>query len=333
MIALQAIGVLSILPYPFVLLANIMSMAAPGRTTATTAFWALLSLYPLVWIALYVVAWRAMSRGAVTLALGLSSIPAVFTVAAVGVYLLSWVSFGLGMAGIGNGGLRSQTFPTNNPVIDSLILAGKDLEMRNDTARAVKRTLDTVDGNLKLVNVAIPPYGSPLNVALQGFSVPLDSVTTDDQQDRIHLIQGLVARGARLNAEEATDLRKAWLLRRALHRGLVRTSEENPLVWRIVTHDRGEPRPFNPFSDQLPRSAQPFTLKPGELSLLNRATEVHGTPLYAALLDDSQEVCRAIITAGGRLSVEEARDAAAVAALEKLFQRDASLRAAYNNTH
>src|SRR5215471_20391177 len=52
LIALQVVGALSILPYPFVLLANIMSLAAPGRTATTSLVWVLLSAYPLVWIAL-----------------------------------------------------------------------------------------------------------------------------------------------------------------------------------------------------------------------------------------------------------------------------------------
>src|SRR5689334_18432835 len=180
MIALQAVGLLSILPYPFVLLANVMSMAAPGRTTATTIFWALLSLYPLVWIALDVVAWRAMSRGAVALAFCLSAIPAAVTVAAVAIYMLSWLSLGLGMAGIGNGGLHSQTLPTNNPVLDSIILAVKDLDMRIDPVRTVNRTLQAVAANPKLVKVAIPPYGSPLNVALQGLSIALPNTDITD---------------------------------------------------------------------------------------------------------------------------------------------------------
>lgn len=63
LIALQAVGALSILPYPFVLLANIMSIAAPGRNSTNSIPWILLSFYPLVWIGLYVFAWRAMARG------------------------------------------------------------------------------------------------------------------------------------------------------------------------------------------------------------------------------------------------------------------------------
>jgi hypothetical protein len=80
LIVLQVMGALSILAYPFVLLANIMSLAAPGHTARTTLAWVLLSLYPFVWIALDIFAWRAMARGAVGLAFGLSSVPAAATI-------------------------------------------------------------------------------------------------------------------------------------------------------------------------------------------------------------------------------------------------------------
>jgi hypothetical protein len=51
--------------------------------------------------------------------------------------------------------------------------------------------------------------------------------------------------------------------------------------------------------------------------------------LYSALLDPSRDACGVIIKAGGRLSAEEERDPAAVAALQDLFERDPDLRAAY----
>jgi hypothetical protein len=332
LIVLQVVGALSILPYPFVILANIMSLAAPGRTATTSFVWVLLSFYPLVWIALDVFAWRAMARGAAGLAYGLSSVPAAATVLGVGLYLFSWVAFGLGRAGIGSFALHSTTYPTNNEVIDSVILAGKDIEIGHDPAGSVERTLRRVDANLKLLNVAVPGYGSALNAALATLSIPVDG-RMSPQQDRIKLVRGLVARGARLSGEEATDLHKAWLLRRALFDGPVRTAEENPLVWRIVTHNRGESKPFNPLTDQLPPRSDtppPFVLKTSEVALLNRATQLHGTPLYAALLDNEPDVCGVIITAGGKLSAGEESDVAPASALRSLFERNPALKTAYD---
>ena len=89
LILLQAVGALSILVYPAVLVANIMSIAAEGHTFKTSLPWVLLSFYPLVWIVLDVFAWRAMSRGAIALAFGLSSIPALACLLVAGIYVFS----------------------------------------------------------------------------------------------------------------------------------------------------------------------------------------------------------------------------------------------------
>lgn len=334
LIVLQAIGAVSILAYPFVLLGNVMSLAAPGRTPLTSLFWILASLYPFVWIALDVISWRALSRGAVGLAFGLSSIPVAAMTLAFGMFLFSWVAFGLGTAGIGPGGLHSRTFPTNDAVIDSILVADQDLQIGHDPAGSVSRTLREIDRHANLINATVPTYGSPLEVALRNFSVSLDG-TVVGQQDRIMLIRGLIARGARLSDEEAADLHASWLVRRAVFDGPVETAEENPLVWRIVTHKRGRSKPFNPLTDTLPRDAggrPPFSLARDEMPLLNRPTRLHGTPLYAALLDHADEVCAVIVNSGGRLSQIEERDAAAAFALQRLFERVPGLRAAYTKT-
>ena len=89
LLLLQAIGALSILAYPAVLIANVMSIAAPGHTFRRSLPFVLLSFYPLVWIVLDVFAWRAMSRGAIALAFGLSSIPALACLLVAGIYVFS----------------------------------------------------------------------------------------------------------------------------------------------------------------------------------------------------------------------------------------------------
>jgi hypothetical protein len=335
LIALQVVGGLSILAYPVVLLANIMSLAAPGHNLANSLPWVLLSFYPFVWIGLYVFAWRAMARGAVRLAFGLSSIPAFACAIGFGIYVFSWISFGLGMAGVGKGGLHSVTYPDHNPLVDSITLAGQDIQLAPGPAAAVEKALHEIDANPTLVNRSVPGHGTPLNVALGNLSISLDGTINGDRQrqhDRIRLVRALVAHGGHLNSNEATDLRKTWALRRALYDGPVTTRSENPLVWRIVTHDRGDSKPFNPLTDKLPpRRDGPaaFSLKVDEMPLLNRSTRLHGTPLYAALLEDARDACSVIIKAGGRLSADEERDPAASAALQSVFERDRDLRSAY----
>jgi hypothetical protein len=337
LIVLQAVGALSILPYPFVLLANVMSMAAPGHTSASTTFWLLLCLYPLGWVALYVLSWRAMAHGAVGLAFGLSSIPALACLLVAGFFLYGWAGFMLGSAGIGNGGLHVTTYP-NNPVLDSIALATEDVQLPPGPQATMEKALHEIDANPALVNVSIPGRGSPLNVAVSALIVSLDGTITGDpqrQQDRVRLVRALVAHGGHLSADEATDLRKTWVLRRALYDGPVATATENPLVWRIVTHDRGPTKPFNPFTDKIPERSDtppPFLLKESDIPLLSRATGLHGTPLYAALLDNANDVCAVIIKAGGRLSADEERDPAASAALQAVFERAPDLRSAYHST-
>ena len=61
-----------------------------------------------------------------------------------------------------------------------------------------------------------------------------------------------------------------------------------------------------------------------------KTARMHGTPLYAALLDNAMDVCSAVVNAGGRLSAEEERDPAAAAALQDVFERDADLRLTYS---
>jgi hypothetical protein len=334
LIVLQAVGALSILPYPVVLVANIMSIAAPGHTTANSLPWILLSFYPLVWIGLYIFAWRAMARGNAGLAFGLSSIPALACALAFGIYVFSWIGFSLGMAGIGKGGLHSQTY-SDNYLLNSISIATQEVQLPPGPAATMEKALRAIDVNPDLVNASIPGRGSPLNVALMSLVIGVDGTIHGDsqrQQDRIRLVRALVAHGAHLSADEAQDLYKTWVLRRALLDGPITTRSENPLVWRIVTHERADSKPFNALTDPLPpRRDGPaaFRLKTDEMPLVNRGTRLHGTPLYAALLDNAADVCSVIIRAGGSLSAEEERDPAAAAALEKVFERDGGLRLAY----
>jgi len=336
LIALQVVGALSILPYPVVLLANIMSIAAPGHTQASSIPWILVSFYPLVWIALYIFAWRAMARGNVGLAFGLSSIPALACALVIGIYIFSWIGFGLGMAGIGSGGLHSQTYPDSS-LVTSISIAGQDVQLPPGPAASMEKALRDMDANPNLINLSIPGRGSPLNVALMSLVIGVDGTIHGDmqrQQDRIRLVRALVSHGAQLNADEAKDLQKTWALRRALFDGPITTRSENPLVWRIVTHEPADSKPFNALTDPLPpRGPVVFRLKTDEMPLLNRSTRLHGTPLYAALLDNAADVCSVIIRAGGRLSAEEERDQAAAAALQAIFERDGGLRLAYTKVH
>ena len=336
LILLQVIGGLSILPYPFVLLANVMSIAAPGHTPATQLPWILLSLYPIVWIVLYVIAWRAMARGAVGLAFGLSSIPVLAEVLVVGILIFSWTGFALGSAGIGPGGLHSTDVSSDNPLVSSIELACQDVDLPPGHAANTEKAIHDIEANPTKVSASHYPKGSPLNVALGCLVISIDGTIAGDRErrpERIRIIRALLAHGAKLNGDESTDLRKTWNLRRALYDGPVTTAAENPLVWRIVTHSRGESKPWDPLHEPYPSrrdGPEPFVVRPAEFAMLNRPTRLHGTPLYAALLDNADDVCTVIVNSGGRLSAQEQNDPAASAALQSVFERNAALRSRYN---
>ena len=89
LVVLQAVGAISIVPYPAILVANVMSIAAEGPSGwerfRTALPYLLLSLYPIVWIALYRWSWRLMGRGATGSAFLASAVPLVLS--ALGVIL------------------------------------------------------------------------------------------------------------------------------------------------------------------------------------------------------------------------------------------------------
>ena len=80
---LQALGAITLVPYPAILVANVMSIAAEGpkgmeRFRMALPF-ILLSLYPAVWIGLYVWSWRLLSQGRTAWAFVVSSVPLILS--------------------------------------------------------------------------------------------------------------------------------------------------------------------------------------------------------------------------------------------------------------
>jgi hypothetical protein len=321
LILLQVVGALSILPYPFVLLANIMSIAATGQTRAGAVPWILLSFYPAVWIALWVWSWRALSRGASGLAFGLSSVPILACLVVAGLFVYGWAS-------VGNFNKESaeadrRKIEGANPLLWSIWRTAGDRRFPPIPSIPVEEALQAIEANPTLVNTPVPPYGTPLKVAVMNLSIDVDGspVTLNKagaeahQQDLFRLVRALAAHGAHFGADELSDLQLQWRFRRAMHQGAVTTASENPLVWRILTRKRG--------------TGETFTVRPDEIPFLNENTEIHGTPLYAAFIDDGYDLYTPLIEAGARLSKEEEDDAAAARALEDAFRRFPGLQRKY----
>ena len=322
LILLQAAGALSILVYPFVLIANVMSIAAEGQTRAGAIPFVLLSLYPFVWIALYVYSWRAMARGAVGLAFGLSAIPIVPCLFVAGLWAYSWVGFLTGPSLLDSSAGVRKKLERANPLLWSVWSVGGENRTPPGPSYRAELALRAIDAHPSMVNVAVPPYGSPLKVAVENLSMNLDGTANSylpRQQELMDVVRALVAHGAHFAPDETTNLRLQWLLHLATtYDRPINTANENPLVWRILTRRRD--------------GVTLFTVHQDELPLLNRPTALHGTPLYAALLQDAPDAYTAIIKAGGRLSSDEERDPAAAAALEKVLARDFDLKRTYAKT-
>jgi hypothetical protein len=318
LIVLQAIGGLSILPCPFVLLANVMSIAAQGQTLLGAIPYILLSIYPVVWIGLYVLAWRALAGGASGMAFALSSIPVLVCLCGAG----WWIGGTRSVATYYSKAAeekRAQVEPLN-PLLWAIMSTGGPNRLPGGPQIPAAQAIRAMDANPKLVNVSVPPYGSPLNSALLNLAINVDGTLGSDrpeaaafQQGLIGVVRALVAHGAQLNADERTNLWRTWQLKRALLDPPFDTEIENPLVWRILKRANGEQ----------------ITPRQGELPLINKPTRLHGTPLYAALLTNGFYMLPELVNAGARLSAEEEREPAAAKALAQMLEQRPELRGVY----
>lgn len=159
LIILQAVGALSLLPYPAIFLANVMSMAAPGQTIPGALFFVALSLYPLVVIGLDVMAWRAMARGEVTRAFWMSGIPVLACGCIVALLAAGMASTSAFLA---SGGKEDRKrIESVNPLLWSIFSTRGDLHFPQFPSTPVDEALKAIAANPAKVNIAVPTYGTP----------------------------------------------------------------------------------------------------------------------------------------------------------------------------
>jgi hypothetical protein len=309
LIAIQAVGALSLLPYPFIILASVMSIAAPGQTVLGALPYIFLSAYPAIFIGLYVLAWRALAGGAVGTAFALSMVPIACYACGAVFYIFGSRLEGFSKA---DGEARAQVEPIN-PVLWKVRCAGG--HQTGGPVVSVDDAVKEIDKYPALVNLPVPPYGTPLKAALLNLSIGTDGTLSSKQADLVRLVRFLVAHGAQLSIDERSDLWRSWQLRRALFEGPVTTESENPLVWRILKRDTS--------------SREPFVITTEELALVNQPTRIHGTPMYAVLLTKDVYIFPELVRAGARLSAEEESDPAAAKSLEEMFERRPESRGMY----
>ena len=313
LIILQLPGALSLLPYPAILVANIMQIAAHGQTLLGALPFVLLSLYPLLWALLYVVAWTAFQRGGVNVAYALSAVPAV--VSAIGVGAFSFMLFGSRNLELQKQAQAEAHVYKANPLAFSLLgYFGSNGFPPIPFDSALARV-----GDAKDVNAPAPEHGSPLGIALWHFRTDWawDGQPDAKQSECLKLIGALLKRQARLTQEEQASIVTTMRLRLATMEGPNPTLAEHPLVWSIVTGELSR--------------REPLVLNSREVADLNRPSKVYGTPLHAALvLPNAGFLAKGLIEKGARLSDEESKNPAAIAALESfVFRQYPAVRAAY----
>jgi hypothetical protein len=315
LIILQAAGALSIVPYPFILLANVMSIAAPGQTVAGATPFILLTVYPLIFLGLDVFAWRLLGRGKAGLAFALSAIPLLFIAAGIG--LLSQSNRSVNVEYAKRAEEERAAIEPVNPLLWKVMCTGGPNLLPAGPVMKIDDVIDAIDANQSYINVAVDAYGTPLRVALQNFPVHPDGTFIGDGRPKeglVRLVRALVAHGAKLGpptvrGDMLAELRLKWVMMD----GSVTTESENPLVWRILHRD---------FSKQ-------FQIAADELPLINKPTRLHGTPLSTVLLMSARDLFVQFINAGARLTPEEEQDRATAAELEKMLVKFPELRRVY----
>lgn len=312
---LQALGGFTLIPYPFIILANVMSIAAPGQTLIGAMPFILLSVYPVIWIGLYALAWFLLIKGRTGLAFALSSVPVLAGLCAAGWLVQSDQRVTAHFSKEAEE-TRSKVERVN-PLLWTILCAGGPNRLLGGPPVTAEEALKAIDAQPAMVNVEVAPYGTPLQTAVLNMAANLDGTMGNDtrekpehQQNMIRIVRSLVSHGARLNAAERSDLGRSWQLRRAMFDGPITTANENPLVWKILKRDRQNESLFKVTADELP--------------WINKPTRLHGTPMYATLLSGGFYIYPELIKAGARLSPEEERDPAAAKALAEMRQRRAA---------
>jgi hypothetical protein len=164
-VVLQAVGAVSLLPYPAIIAANVMQIAAEGqqgfgRFTAALPY-VLLSLYPAIWLGLYVWSWRAIAHGGAGRAFVLSSIPAVLSMAGFAWFLI-WRVEDRKSDEARLEQLRKRVEAVN-PLAWTIMRSGGPLEFPGAPLLPADAVIAEIDIATN-INVPVGEYGTPLAI-------------------------------------------------------------------------------------------------------------------------------------------------------------------------
>ena len=346
LVLLQATGAFTLLLYPGVLIASIMSLAAeapaaggPGTSLVRGLLWLSLA-YPLVWVALWVFSWRALRRERTLLALALSAPPALFSLAG-GVAL-----FASGLYGtwVQTQFLRGQSADVDelrkqHPLAAELLAFDQGRSSWRSVQAAIaaappellSRTFPLPELKIPGLRVERAPGAppepevrrSPLALLLHGSR--LDPFYETDKA-RAHFLEAarlLIERGAQLSPEEQRDVRLVWMAGIA-EKGTklpdAAAQRENPLVWKIMN---AAPNDVSGASQDIHDAGH------NARDLLTRPTTSYGSPLQAAFIRDRQNEASSLVYVGALLSDEERKQPALVAAFDRLLAANEYLKPRY----
>jgi hypothetical protein len=309
LLLLQAIGAVTLLFYPGVVLATIMAVGSQQGDDAGIA--ALIGpivlvasfAYPVIWAALWWSSWRALRRGETRRALVLSAPPAA--IAVIGV-VATMVMTLLASMGIGD---RHEALlaRSQNPLAASLI------EFPNGSLNWSQLQEEIRNADRTLLFQEVEYDGTPLRIALRSTKLASSLDSSLAPRHSLEIVRLLLARGATLSAAELeTDAETVWVAQ-AIERGVTLpdrgAAQENALVWTIVTAPAQDDRSF----DAAIESAAT------DRALLNRSTRAYGTPLRAALLRKFNRAAELLISRGATLSTTEADIPSVVHQLDTLL--------------
>jgi hypothetical protein len=180
----------------------------------------------------------------------------------------------------------------------------------------VEQALKKIEANLTLVNVEVPSYGAPLDIAVNQIHFSIDgspgvqeesptyAKDLQHQKDMVRVARVLIGHGAHLGTEEKHSIETEWKVKMVMNDSPLNISSENPLVLRILTPKKSD---------------TPFSVHNDDIQFLNKSTNLYGTPLCAALLKlemgEGNNLVQ-LINAGAHLSKEEEEDPSIAAALK-----------------
>jgi hypothetical protein len=311
LLVMQGVGAVTLLFYPGVFLATIMAIGSQREgDTGLMALIALILLvasvaYPVIWAVLWWSSWRALRRGEARRALVLSAPPAALTLIGVVATMVFTLLAGLGVGDRDEAPLARQ----QNPLAASII------EFPNGSLNWRELQDEIRNADPALLSKEVQFRGTPLRIALRRTKLASSLDSSLAPRHSLEIVRLLIARGAKLSAEELEADPDAVWVAQTIERGVMLpdrgAAHENPLVWTIVTARAQNEEP--------PLEAAIESAAAKDRALLTRVTRAYGTPLRAALLRKFNRAAEQLIARGATLSAPEANTLSVARQLDTLL--------------